>query len=135
MRSKGPPQNSWSRLLGGQMPVRVYRGSRWVSFSVAAMLLAFAVPAMAQTVSLPAADTTLRSGMYDDTNFGSQSFLETKASTDPNTVRRALLKFDTQTTIPAGSQINSATLTLTVRSGSVPARTIAYYCVPSSFDE
>jgi endonuclease/exonuclease/phosphatase family metal-dependent hydrolase len=91
---------------------------------------------MAQTtVSLPAADTTLRPGMYEDTNFGSQSYLETKASTNPDTYRRALLKFDTHTTIPAGSQINSAKLTLTVRSGSVPTRTIAFYCVPSSFDE
>jgi endonuclease/exonuclease/phosphatase family metal-dependent hydrolase len=99
------------------------------------MLLALAVPATAQTVSLPAADTTLRPGMYEDTNFGSQGYLETKASTDPDTRRRALLKFDTHNTIPAGSQINSATLTLTVRSGSVPTRTIAYYCVSSSFDE
>jgi endonuclease/exonuclease/phosphatase family metal-dependent hydrolase len=117
------------------MPVRVCKGFGWASFSVAAMLLAFAGPAMAQTVSLPAADTTLRPGMYEDTNFGSQSYVETKASTNPDTYRRAILKFDTHTTIPVGSQINSATLTLTVRSGSVPTRTISYYCVPSSFDE
>jgi endonuclease/exonuclease/phosphatase family metal-dependent hydrolase len=117
------------------MPVRVCNGSRWASFCVAAMLVAFAIPAAAQTVSLPATDATLRAGAFEDTNFGSQTFIETKASTDLNTVRRALLKFDTHTTIPAGSQINSATLTLTVKSGSVPLRHLALYCVPSSFDQ
>jgi endonuclease/exonuclease/phosphatase family metal-dependent hydrolase len=117
------------------MPVRVCKGSGWASFFVAAMLVAIAVPAMAQSVSLPAADVTLRPGMYEDTNFGSQAFLETKASDDPDSLRRALLKFDTHTTIPAGSTINSAILTLTVKSGSVASRSISIFCVPESFDE
>jgi endonuclease/exonuclease/phosphatase family metal-dependent hydrolase len=98
------------------------------------MLAAFAVPAAAQSVSLPAADTTLRGGAYDDMNFGTRD-LETKSSTDPSYVRRAILKFDTHTTIPAGSPINSATLTLTVKSGSVSGRHLAVYCVPLGFDE
>jgi endonuclease/exonuclease/phosphatase family metal-dependent hydrolase len=117
------------------MPVRVCKGSGWASLFAAAMLMAIAVPAMAQTVSLPAADVTLRPGMYEDTNFGSQGFVETKASNDPDSLRRTLLKFDTHTTIPAGSPINSAILTLTVKSGSVASRTISVFCVPESFDE
>src|SRR5919197_2044670 len=116
------------------MPVRVCRVFGWASLRVAAMLAAFAVPAAAQSVSLPAADTTLRGGAYDDMNFGTRD-LETKSSTDPSYVRRAILKFDTHTTSPAGSPINSATLTLTVKSGSVNGRHLAVYCVPLGFDE
>jgi endonuclease/exonuclease/phosphatase family metal-dependent hydrolase len=117
------------------MPVRVCRRFGWGGVRVAALLAAIACPAAAQVVSLPAADATIRPGIYERTNFGDQDFLETKSSNDPDHVRRALLKFDTHTTIPAGSQINSATLTLTVKSGSVASRRIAVYCVPSSFDE
>jgi endonuclease/exonuclease/phosphatase family metal-dependent hydrolase len=116
------------------MPVRVCKGFGWAGLRVAAMLAAFAVSAAAQSVSLPAADATLRGGAYDDMNFGAGD-LETKASTDASAVRRAILKFDTHTTIPAGSPINSATLTLTVKGGSVSGRHLAVYCVPSSFDE
>jgi endonuclease/exonuclease/phosphatase family metal-dependent hydrolase len=116
------------------MSVRVCKTFVWGSFRMAIILAIYAVPATAQTVSLPAADTTLRDGIYADVNFGSGD-LETKASTNPSLVRRALLKFDTHTTIPAGSRIDSATLTLTVKSGSVPSRRLAVYCVPSSFDE
>jgi endonuclease/exonuclease/phosphatase family metal-dependent hydrolase len=117
------------------MPLRVCNGFRWIGLRVAAMLIAFATPASAQSVSLPAWDVTLRAGIYEDVNFGNQGFLETKSSTNPDKVRRALLKFDTHRTIPAGSRIDSATLTLTVRSGSVRSRHLAVYCVPSSFDE
>lgn len=116
------------------MPVRVCKGFGWVSFCVVAMLIAFAIPAAAQTVSLSAWDATLRGGAFDDMNYGGGD-LETKASTDPSTLRRALLKFDTHTTIPAGSPINSATLTLTVKTGNPTLRHLAVYCVPSSFDE
>src|SRR3982750_571642 len=117
------------------MAVRVCRRVGWGCVCVAALLAAFAGPAAAQVVSLPAADATIRPGIYERTNFGDQDFLETKSSNDPDRVRRALLKFDTDTAIPAGSEINSATLTLTVKSGSVHSRRIAVYCVPSSFDE
>src|SRR3954452_24522859 len=117
------------------MSVRVCRRFGWGGVRVAALLAAVACPAAAQVVSLPAADATIRPGIYERTNFGDQDFLETKSSNDPDHVSRVLLKFDTHTTIPAGSQINSATLTLTVKSGSVASRRLAVYCVPSSFDE
>ena len=58
--------------------------------------------------------TTLRGGSYADTNQGAD--LETKTSTDMSVTRRALLKFDT-TTIPVGTAIASAKLTVTVQSG------------------
>src|SRR4051812_39501944 len=116
------------------MPVRVCKRFGWASFGLAAMLGAFAVPAAAQTVTLSAADATLRAGSYDDTNFGVGD-VETKSSLTPDTVRRAVFKFDTHTTIPAGSPINSATLTLTVHTGNAALRHLAVYCVPSSFNE
>jgi endonuclease/exonuclease/phosphatase family metal-dependent hydrolase len=117
------------------MPVRVRRRFGWASFGVLAMVGAFAVSASAQTVTLPAADTTLRAGTYDATNFGGDADIETKASLDASTIRRTLLKFDTHTTIPAGSTINSATVTLTVHTGNSSLRHLAVYCVPSSFSE
>lgn len=116
------------------MPVPVCKGLGWPGVCVAAMLTGFTVSAAAQSVSLPAADATLRAGTYDDTNFGVED-LETKSSTDLSKVRRALLKFDTHTTIPAGSRIRSAILTLTVKTGNPPSRHLAVYCVPASFDE
>src|SRR5207237_2564799 len=116
------------------MPVRVRDGFGWAGLCVAAMVVAFATPAAAQSVTVRAADATLRGGSYDETNFGIGD-LETKSSTDPTRVRRALLKFDTHNTIPAGSQINSAILTLTVKTGNASLRHLAVYCVPSSFDE
>jgi endonuclease/exonuclease/phosphatase family metal-dependent hydrolase len=106
----------------------------WASLAVVATLVAFAVPAAAQTVTLPAADAVLRAGVYVNTNFGSGD-LETKASIDPDYLRHAVLKFNTQTEIPAGSPITSATLTLTVHSGSSPLRHLAVYCVPSTFNQ
>jgi endonuclease/exonuclease/phosphatase family metal-dependent hydrolase len=61
-------------------------------------------------------DTTIRSGAYADTNFDGQPLI-TRRSSDPDWERRALLKFDTENYIPAGAQVASATLTLTVKSG------------------
>jgi hypothetical protein len=60
--------------------------------------------------------------------------LVTKLSSDATYVRRVLLDFDTETTIPAGSAIQSATLTLTVHSGGPqPLRTIGVYPVTRGF--
>src|SRR4051812_25312418 len=117
------------------MPVRVCKHFRWSRWNLTVLLALVAAPASAQSVTLGAADTTIRPGIYEDMNFGSQGFLETKSDKNPNKIRRALLKFDTHNTIPAGSEINSATLTLTVQTGSVASRRLAVYCVPSSFDE
>lgn len=116
------------------MGVRVCKRFGWVSVGIIAMVGAFAAPAAAQTVTLPATDATIRAGAYADTNWGFGD-IETKSSIHPETIRRALLKFDTHTTIPAGSPIISATLTLTVHSGSSPSRHLAVYCLPSDFDQ
>ncbi len=78
--------------------------------------------AAAQTVVLnqpgsQVTDTTIRSGAYANTNFDGQVLITRRSSSDPDWERRTLLKFDTENAIPAGAQIASATLTLTVKSG------------------
>lgn len=95
-------------------------------FAVAAALMALAVPAGAQTLTLTgASDTTLRGGAYANTNYGSSSTLELRAgSSDLTYERRILLKFDTYSTIPQGTTISSAKLTLTVKGGNSETRTI-----------
>ena len=77
--------------------------------------------------------TTLRGGSYADTNQGAD--LETKASSDMSVTRRGLLKFDT-TTIPLGTPIASAKLTVTVASGGATAsRHISAYQTTTSWTE
>jgi endonuclease/exonuclease/phosphatase family metal-dependent hydrolase len=80
-------------------------------------------------------DTTIRGGSYATTNFGGDDVLETRASSDDEYVRRALLKFDTSDYVPAGATIQSATLTLTVKGGNDETRTLTAYRVAESFDE
>jgi len=92
-----------------------------VAFGAVASLMVGGTAA-AQTVVLnqPApqvTDTTIRAGAYAHTNYDTQPLVTRRSDDDPDWTRRALLKFDTQNTIPAGAQISSATLTLTVRSG------------------
>jgi endonuclease/exonuclease/phosphatase family metal-dependent hydrolase len=101
--------------------------------------LLVAAPLHAQTtltLSAPAAqetDTTIRGGTYASTNFAGQP-LVTKAHTDASQVRRALLKFDTETTVPAGATVTSARLTMTVAGGgSDVSRPIGVYAVTSTF--
>ena len=93
--------------------------------------------AAAQTITLNDGNaTTVRGGTYAATNYGSSGILETRASSDATYVRRALLKFDTNTTIAQGTPIASATLTVTVASGSnAETRTLSAYHVTSSYDE
>jgi len=99
------------------------------------MVLA-AVPATAQTLQLADANaTTIRGGTYGDTNFATQTIVETRASDDPTYIRRVLLKFDTQTTIAVGTPIVSATLTITVAGGNAENRVLGAYRVPDSYDE
>src|SRR4051794_19433237 len=79
---------------------------------------------------------TLRAGAYADTNL--PTVLTTRAAdTSTNNHRRALLKFDTQNRIPAGSSVTSALLTVTVKSGSTAdtTRTIGAYQVTTSWAE
>lgn len=77
--------------------------------------------------------TTLRGGAYANTNQGDD--LETKTSPDMSVTRRGLLKFDT-TTIPLGTAIASAKLTVTVQSGGATvSRHIAAYQGTDSWTE
>jgi endonuclease/exonuclease/phosphatase family metal-dependent hydrolase len=100
------------------------------------LLAAAAIPATAQTLQLTdSSATTLRGGAYASTNYAAATTLESRASSDPSYVRRVLLKFDTHTTIPVGSQIVSAILTVTVAGGNAETRTIGAYRETSSYDE
>jgi len=77
---------------------------------------------------------TVRGGTYANKN--DQSRLATRAADDPDFERRALVKFDTQNTIPAGSTVTSAKLTVTVKGGSADAtRTVGAYQVRTSWNE
>ena len=93
--------------------------------------------AAAQTLTLTDGNaTTVRGGTYASTNYGSSGVLETRASSDGSYTRRALLKFDTNTTLAQGTPISSATLTVTVAGGSdSETRTLSAYHVTSSYDE
>ena len=94
------------------------------------------MPVSAQTIKLTNANaTTLRGGTYAGTNYGPQTTLETRASDDASYERRAILKFDTQNTIPAGSVVSSAVLTLTVAGGNSETRSLGLYRLASSYDE
>jgi endonuclease/exonuclease/phosphatase family metal-dependent hydrolase len=102
----------------------------------AACVLLVAAAASAQTITLGQSNaTTLRGGTYASTNFSSDPVLETRASTDATYKRRALMKFDTHTTIAAGASISSAKLTVTVAGGNSQSRTLSAYGVTSSYDE
>ena len=77
---------------------------------------------------------TVRGGTYANQNLS--TILETRASSDPEYLRRSLLKFDTQNTIPAGTQISQAILTVTVKQGSGDAsRRIGIYYVATSWED
>ena len=104
----------------------------------AAVLLLIAAIANAQTTvtvntAPAAAGITIRGGTYAGVNFNG-GLLATKASPDPAYVRHVLLDFDTDTTIPAGTTVESATLTLTVHSGGASAsRRVGIYPVTRRF--
>jgi endonuclease/exonuclease/phosphatase family metal-dependent hydrolase len=120
--------------------------ARWIKTAgILAVCGAWAVgsPAHAQTTAtlsqpgVQVTDTTIRGGSYANRNLDGQ-FLVTRSSADPEWVRRAILKFDTQNTIPAGTPVQSATLTLTVHSGLGTVgqrRTIKAYRITSSFQQ
>lgn len=77
---------------------------------------------------------TVRGGSFANTN--DQSLLATRASDSPDYHRRALLKFDTEHTIPSGAVVTSAVLTVTVKSGSQDAsRSIGAYQTTLSWTE
>lgn len=79
--------------------------------------------------------TVLRGGRYGHSNFGSQALLETRVSSDDTYTRRIQLKFDTHTTIPAGTAVTSAHLTLTVAGGNAETRQLTAYRGAYSYNE
>ena len=106
-----------------------------------AAVAALGSPAAAQTTVIfddsrpDVVYATLRAGAYADKNL--PTTLTTRAADTASNHRRALLKFDTQHRIPAGSTVTSALLTVTVKSGSAAdtTRTIGAYQVTTSWNE
>ncbi|HSL21368.1 MAG TPA: DNRLRE domain-containing protein [Vicinamibacterales bacterium] len=105
-----------------------------LAVALATISLLPAEAAAQKTITLSADDATLRGGSYANTNYGN-GVLATRRSDDASYERRALLKFDTHNTIPAGSPISSARLVLTVAGGNADSRRIGAYCVTKSFNE
>jgi endonuclease/exonuclease/phosphatase family metal-dependent hydrolase len=104
-----------------------------------AVLFATAGTAMAQTVVLDApvsevVDGFIRAGQYAST-VNNNGVLATKANFNPDKVRRSMVKFDTENRIASRAQIQSATLTLTLKSSEADTRTLSAYRVSTSFDE
>jgi endonuclease/exonuclease/phosphatase family metal-dependent hydrolase len=125
--------------MRARVSARDQQGCVRATLAVAA-LLASAMAASAQTtVTLAAPATqvvyaTLRGGTYANTNIG--TLLETRSASDMSYERHALLKFDTETTIPLGSNVTSAVLTMTVKDASpAPTRRIAAYQITQSWTE
>ena len=118
------------------MNLGVKLGLRTVALTVLFCSGMFVSPALAQTrVVLPSvADGFIRGGRYANTVFNN-TVLATKSHSDSSYRRRAFVKFDTQSRVPADAQISSATLTLTLRSSESSSRTIGAYAVTTSFDE
>jgi endonuclease/exonuclease/phosphatase family metal-dependent hydrolase len=113
-----------------------FRVAARTAAAVLVFIAAAAVPAAAQTVALTESHATvLRGGDYANTNLSSERLLVTRASQNPTYVRRTLLKFDTQNSIPLKTPITSATLTLTVAGGNGEKRQLAAYRVRSSYEE
>src|SRR5215207_9467117 len=91
---------------------------RAAAFTVAAYAASLATAGAQTTLVLKTpgtqvTDTMIQAGSSASTNFDRLDVLMTRASTNPEYLRRALLKFDTQNTMPAGSRVQSAALTLT----------------------
>jgi endonuclease/exonuclease/phosphatase family metal-dependent hydrolase len=118
---------------------RVKVGTR--AFTTAVLLFAGgAVAAQAQTVvvldepSTEVVDNFVRGGNYANTVFDT-GVLITKSNSNASYRRHTLLKFDTHNFVPANAAIQSAILTLTLRSSEADTRTLGAYRVTTSFDE
>jgi len=110
------------------------------TFAAAAFLLGSLATAGAQTTVTLNAPTTqvtdvmVQGGASANTNFNTLDHLATRASTNYDYLRRALLKFDTQNTIPAGTKIQSAVMTLTIKTAGTDAtRQVGVFPVTTSF--
>lgn len=101
-----------------------------------ALLASTAAGATAQTLNLTdSSATVLRGGEFANTNLSAEPVLSTRASSDATYVRRIVLRFDTQNTIPINTAIASAVLTLTVQGGNAENRTLATHRIASSYVE
>jgi endonuclease/exonuclease/phosphatase family metal-dependent hydrolase len=115
------------------------RNFRAIAFTVASFAASPASAGAQTTLVLntpgtQVTDTMVQAGSFANTKFGTSGMLATRASTNVEYLRRALLKFDTQNTLPAKSQIRSAVLTLTVKMGGAEAnRAISVFPVTTSF--
>jgi hypothetical protein len=123
-----------------QFPVCGQLGRVFVRVVAGALVAGGASVASAQTtVTLNQPKThvvsaTIRGGTYANKN--DQTLLATRSSDNLEYERHALLKFDTQNTIPAGSAVTSAKLTVTVKGGSADAtRMVGAYQVTTSWGE
>lgn len=119
------------------MNLRTVRSLGTVAGVAVALILGVAASATAQsTLTLHESNaTTLRGGTYASKNFSGRSVTESKASSNSSYRRRVLLKFDTQTTLPMGTPISSAKLTITVAGGNSQTRNLSAYQVTSSYDK
>jgi endonuclease/exonuclease/phosphatase family metal-dependent hydrolase len=114
---------------------------RAAAFTVATSAASLAAANAQTTLVLDApvtqvSDTMIQAGSTANSNFDKQDFFATRASTNVEYLRRALLKFDTQNTLPADTRIQSATLTLTIKTAGTDAvRTISVFPVTTSFLE
>ena len=123
-----------------QFSVSGQLGRVFVRVVAGAMIVGGASAASAQTtVTLNQPQTevvaaTIRGGTYANKN--DQTILATRSSDNLEYERHALLKFDTHNTIPAGSAVSSAKLTMTVKGGSADAtRMVGAYQVTTSWGE
>lgn len=118
-----------------QLRSTTVRGVMMVLASVA--LGATAAAQTTVTINVPETQVvyaTLRGGTYANTNI--DNLLETRAATDMSYARRAMLKFDTENTIPVGSNVTSAIMTVTVKDADAgQTRHIAAYQVTNSWTE
>ncbi len=119
---------------------RVTLGVRSFTTAVLLLLASAVAPAHAQTVVvLDAPDTEVRDGFVRGGTYANNVFdngvLVTKANSNESYRRHTLLKFDTENFVPVGAAIQSATLTLTLRSSESDTRTLGAYRLTTSFDE
>ena len=105
------------------------------ALTICGVLVAAAAGAQTTMNLTDSSSTTLRGGAYASTNYSTSTVMETRASSDQSYVRRGLLKFDTDTTIPAGTAIASARLTITVAGGNAESRQLSAYHVTASYDK
>jgi len=104
----------------------------------ALLLLAFALPAFADTVTIPSTrDNTLyESATGSASNGAGPTMFAGRNAAPSNFRRRALVRFDVSGAIPAGSTITSATLTLNMSQAATPGgQTIELHRVSADWGE